>query len=150
MTATEKNRGNGREIVSNPIVSVSDPKGFNMKILNARIEQYRMTREANEKTIFFDRGIPDILAYMDFFRQTYDSVFNTACETMKYDLVFLMPPWKEIHISDDERYESFEESVGIYHCIKRIYENFSFNPIIVPKRSIVDRVEFILDQINAS
>lgn len=150
MTAGEITQGEKVEIVSNPIVSVSDPKSFNMKILNARIEQYNMAQKANAKTIFFDRGIPDVLAYMDFFQQTYEAVFTEACETLRYDQIFIMPPWKEIHISDNERYESFEESVSIYTCLKKAYENYSYDVTIVPEASITERVQFILNRINAS
>ena len=109
-----------------------------------------MAQKANGKSIFFDRGIPDVVAYMDFFQQTYESVFTEACETLRYDQIFLMPPWKEIHISDNERYESFEESVSIYACLKQAYENYSYDVTIVPKASITERTRFILNHINAS
>lgn len=61
-----------------------------------------------------------------------------------------MPPWKEIHISDNERYESFEESLSIYECLKNSYERHSYDVTIVPIGSIAERVAFILEQINAT
>ena len=150
MTSEEKNQEEKIEIVSNPIVSVSDPLKFNLKILNARIEQFKRARKANDKMFFFDRGIPDVLAYMDCFQQTYDAIFSNACQNFRYDQIFLMPPWKEIHITDNERYESFEESLHIYYCLKNSYEKHAYDVTIVPKGSITERIEFILEQINAS
>ena len=149
MTMEEKNKGEKIKIVSNPIVSVTDPMKFNKKILNARIDQFNFAHQSN-KTIFFDRGIPDVLAYMDCFGQTYESTFTEACETMRYDHVYLMPPWEEIHISDNERYESYEESLRIYDCLKNAYENFSYNVNIVPKGSIMERAKFILDHLEVT
>ncbi len=151
MTLAEKTQGEKTKIVSNPIVSVSDPKKFNMKILNARIAQFNTAKGYNDDSIvFFDRGIPDVLAYMDCFHQAYESIFNESCQHMRYDQVFLMPPWKEIHVSDNERFESFDESLRIYDCLKNTYETFSYEVTIVPTESILERVEFILDHIKAS
>lgn len=151
MTLAEKNQGEKIKIVSNPIVSVSDPTKFNMKILNARIEQFNTAREYNDDSIvFFDRGIPDVLAYMDCFYQTYGSVFDESCQHMRYNQVFLMPPWKEIHISDNERYESFDESLRIYDCLKNTYKNLAYEVSVVPEGSVSERIEFILDHIKAS
>lgn len=150
MTSEEKNQGEKIEIVSNPIVSVSDPLKFNLKILNARIEQFKTAQKANDKMFFFDRGIPDVLAYMDCFQQNYDALFNNACENFRYNQIFLMPPWKEIHITDNERYESYEESLRIYDCLKNSYEKHAYDVTIVPKGSINERVAFIFEQINAS
>ncbi|MCP4976699.1 MAG: ATP-binding protein [Maribacter sp.] len=150
MTSEEINQGEKIKIVSNPIISVSDPMKFNLRILNARIEQYKTAQETNGNLFFFDRGIPDVLAYMDCFQQNYDSIFINACDNLRYDNVFLMPPWKEIHISDNERYESFEESLSIYECLKNSYERHSYDVTIVPIGSIAERVAFILEQINAT
>ena len=150
MTSEEKNHGQKIEIVSNPIISVTNPMKFNLRILNARIEQYKTAQEAIGKMFFFDRGIPDVLAYMDCFQQTYDSIFTNACENLRYDNIFLMPPWKEIHVPDTERYESFEESLSIYECLKNSYEKHSYDVTIVPIGSITERVEYILEQINAT
>ncbi|MGB5361851.1 MAG: ATP-binding protein [Aureibaculum sp.] len=148
MTTEEKTQGEKLEMVSNPIVSVPDPKAFNLKILHARIAQYRSALESPRNMVFFDRGIPDVLAYMDCFQQSYEAEFTLACESHRYDHIFLMPPWKEIHVTDEERFESFEEALQIHDCLANAYENLSYSVTHVPKGSIQERVQFILDQIN--
>lgn len=145
MTSEEKTQGEEIEIVSNPIVSVPDPKSFNLNILNARINQYRSALESTRDIVFFDRGIPDVLAYMDCFQQSYTSEFSEPCQTLRYDHIFLMPPWKEIHVTDSERFESFEESIKIHDCLANSYGNFSYDVTLVPKGSVAERVQFILD-----
>lgn len=148
MTSEEKIQGEALEIVSNPIVSVSDPESFNLKLLNARINQYQSVLKSHREMVFFDRGIPDVLAYMDCFQQSYEAEFSNACQKLRYDHIFLMPPWREIHTTDNERFESFEESLRIHDCLAHAYENFSYDVTDVPKGSVKDRVQFILDQIN--
>lgn len=150
MTSEEKNQGEDLKIVSNPIVSVSDPLKFNLGILRARIQQYNIAQNAFSEMVFFDRGIPDVLAYMDCFQQTYDTNFNKACENHRYDKIFLMPPWKEIHVTDDERYESYEESLQIYNCLKNAYVQHAYDVTKVPKGTVNERVAFIIKQVKAS
>ena len=95
-------------IESNPIISVSDPYQFNSSILNGRIDQFKKALTQGQDLLFYDRGIPDVLAYMSYFEQPIDDLFINACEEHTYDQVFLLPPWREIYVVDDGRYESFE------------------------------------------
>lgn len=134
---------------TNPIVSVADPEAFNQRILDARIAQYLSVNDAENDTVFFDRGIPDVLAYMDCFGQHYDSGFEKACREHRYDSIFVMPPWKEIHVSDNERFESFEESLRVHECLVDCYSRFGYQVQLVPKMDIDKRAEFILDHLNA-
>ncbi len=134
---------------TNPIVSVSDPQEFNQRILEARITQYTSANQINESVIFFDRGIPDVLGYMNCFDQKYSKTFEKACTDHTYDLVFLMPPWQEIHVSDNERFESYEEALLINDCLLNSYTHFGYGVKIVPKDTVINRAEFILDSINS-
>lgn len=148
MTLKAESEGKKVEMISNPIVSVDDPMQFNLKILNARIEQYKFAEQSQEKDVFFDRGIPDVLAYMDCFGQTYGHDFKESCVTMRYDHIFLMPPWREIHINDSGRFESFEESLQIYDYLKQAYERHNYDVIIVPQGTVDDRIDFIMNHLK--
>lgn len=149
MTMAQKAKNNELVFETNPIVSVDDPKTFNQTILDARVEQYRSTLESFDELVFFDRGIPDVLAYMDCFDQTYDESFKEACKQYRYDFIFLMPPWKDIHISDNERFETFEESLRINTCLLNSYTKFGYDVQLVPKDTIANRVDFILNSVKA-
>ncbi|WP_299181084.1 ATP-binding protein [uncultured Aquimarina sp.] len=147
ITQEAKDNNDAIEIVSNPIVSVSDPYDFNMQLLNGRIDQYN-DPIANDKNIaFYDRGIPDVLAYMDLFNQTYNETFIEACTKHSYNQVFLLPPWKEIYTSDEQRYESFEEAQQIHHHLLETYSKFGYNCIEVPFGNVKERSTFILQHV---
>lgn len=148
MTLAKKAEENDLVFETNPIVSVSDPMAFNQMILDARIAQFESSLKSQEEFVFFDRGIPDVLAYMDCFNQTYDLSFREASNTNRYDFIFLMPPWKEIHVVDNERFESFEESLRVNACLEHSYTSLGYDVQSVPKDTILNRVDFILDSVK--
>jgi len=149
MTLEAKEKGDLEASASNPIDAVDDPLAFNIKILEQRIAQYNEALNSDEKLVFLDRGVPDVIAYMDFFGQDYDELFINACKQCKYDSVFICPPWEGIYVSDNERFETFEEANAIHHCLVNAYQRFDFNLIEVPLLSIPKRVDFILNYLNA-
>ena len=93
---------------------MDDPYAFNQRILEGRTQQFQRAAAADSTEVFFDRGIPDVLAYMDYFDQGYEKYFVEACMNNRYDEVIILPPWKQIYISDNERFESFEEAEAIH------------------------------------
>jgi len=148
MTLAKKAEESNLVFESNPIVSVADPMAFNQMILNARIAQFESSLKSSDEFVFFDRGIPDVLAYMDCFDQEYDESFKEASVANRYDLIFLMPPWKEIHVVDNERFESYEESLRVNACLEHSYTSFGYDVQIVPKDTISNRVDYILERIK--
>ncbi|MBZ9728944.1 ATP-binding protein [Salegentibacter sp. JZCK2] len=123
------------------------PLLFSEKLLEGRKIQHREANMLSASTIFIDRGIPDVLAYMDYFKTEYSSYFNDACIEYSYDKIFFLPPWEEIYQSDNERYESFKEASLIAKHLFETYKNYGYSPIEVPKTSVIDRTSFILNQI---
>jgi len=148
MTKEAKQNGDAANFVSNPIVSVDDPLEFNTLILEKRLAQYNMADALNASPIFYDRGMPDVLAYMDYFNQKYDTHFIDKCNVNRYDVVFILPPWEAIYVIDNERFESYEEAVEIHRCLNHSYKELGYTPISVPKASIQDRISFILGHLN--
>ena len=134
--------------VSNPIAFVNDPMLFNTNLLNGRVEQFRQAGTIEKDICFFDRGIPDVLAYMAFFNQSYDDKFINACRDNVYSHVFLLPPWKALYTSDNERFESFNESQKIHQHLVEVYNRFGYNIMNIPFGTIADRTENILNIIE--
>jgi len=147
MTLSAKKEGNSSTHISNPIAFVDDPMTFNTNLINARIDQFTETNALKKEICFFDRGIPDVLAYMAFFNQAYDDYFKNACINHQYDMVFLLPPWEAIYQSDNERFETFEEALQIHNYLKSIYESFNYQIIEVPFGTVEERATFILNNI---
>ena len=89
MTKSVREEEGPENSLTNPLAFVSDPWTFNKTLLEQRITQYQSARYCQDPFVFYDRGMPDVLAYMDYFGQTYGGDFSSPCAEMKYDLVFL-------------------------------------------------------------
>ncbi|MFD1095760.1 AAA family ATPase [Salegentibacter chungangensis] len=124
------------------------PLLFSEKLLEGRIRQHYEAEEKTIEPIFIDRGIPDVIAYMDYFETRYTSKFTEACERHSYHQVFILPPWKEIYKSDNERYETFEEALAISKFLNETYKRFGYQPVEVPKGPVEERANFILNNLD--
>ncbi len=148
MTAKAKLDGTKKTPVSNPLAFVDDPLKFNQLLLQGRLSHFKEAQDLDTEVSFFDRGMPDVLAYMDYFEQSYGQDFINTCENHKYDAVFIMPPWKEIYVSDNERLETFDEAEKLHKNLMNTYKAFGYYPISVPKTSVSQRISFILNELK--
>ena len=126
---------------------VSDPLLFSQKLLEGRVNQFKEAHKNKASLVFLDRGIPEVLAYLDRGNTPYPNHFTKACEDNQYDRVFIFPPWEEIYTSDNERYEDYQEALKIYPFLKAAYDRFGYESIILPKDTIENRISFVLENI---
>jgi len=126
---------------------LKDPLLFSELLLQGRVEQYETANKQEYGQVFFDRGIPDIHGYMDYSGTSYPEEFIDKSFQFRYSHVFMLPPWKEIYRTDNERYESFEQSLIIYNYLIEAYSKMNYKIITVPEGNISKRVNFILDSL---
>ena len=126
---------------------VSDPLLFSEKLLEGRVNQFKEAHKNKASLVFLDRGIPEVLAYLDRGNTPYPNHFTKACEDNQYDRVFIFPPWEEIYTSDNERYEDYQEALKIYPFLKAAYDRFGYESIILPKDTVENRISFVLENI---
>jgi predicted ATPase len=128
---------------------LTHPLLFSEMLLEGREQQYISAHKSNAEMVFFDRGIPDILAYMDYFKTDYPTTFLKKSKQLVYTKIFHFSPWKEIYTTDNERYETFEESNIIDTFLTKAYLNFGYAIINVPFGSLEDRTNFILNSLSS-
>lgn len=124
---------------------LKDPLLFSKLLLEGREKQYIDAGKIDSSLIFFDRGIPDVQAYMNYFGVDYPDIYEATSKKYKYSQILLMPPWKEIYTEDEERYENFEQSLAIYNHLKNAYRNLGYKITEIPFGSVKERVDFILN-----
>lgn len=144
LTLEAKLNGDPDTFISNPLAFVDDPYQFNQRILEARITHFKNAQQADSDVIFYDRGIPDVLAYMRYFGQDYNDDFARICQEHRYDQVIVLPPWEEIYTPDEERFETFQEAKDIHRLLEDTYARFNYDSQVVPIGSIEERTNFIL------
>jgi len=127
---------------------LTQPLLFSQLLLEGRTKQFIEAEKQENKTVFLDRGMPDVLAYMDFFGSEYPDHFTNICKDNTYDDIFILAPWKEIFKSDSVRYETFEQSEIIHEHLLETYKKFNYSLIDIPFDTVEKRVDFIIDSLN--
>ena len=127
---------------------LSDPNLFSQELLNGRVQQFNKSINLQADCVFFDRGIPDITAYLNFKKADLSKKILKAVDKYRYDMIFLLEPWEDIYSSDIIRYESFDQVITIDSYIKNTYKEFGYNLIIVPKDNIKNRVDFVINTLK--
>lgn len=127
---------------------LTEPLLFSQMLLDGRLKQYQNALQEDCSRVFIDRGLPDVLAYMDFIGDDYPEHFEMHCIETKYDSVFVLPPWEEIYVSDEARYENFEQAKVIYEHLKLTYKKYGYNLIEVPIGTVEERIDFIFSYLK--
>jgi predicted ATPase len=119
---------------------------FSGLVIEKRLKQYHAH---NHELCFFDRGILDSIAYLKYGKAPINNKWLTvATQTRYHNDVFITPPWEEIHCTDQQRKENFDEALRIHDCIVNTYEAYNYNLIEIPKLNIDERANFILSKIE--
>lgn len=140
VTLEAKKQGIEQLFLENPLL-------FSELLLEGRKKQFHKAQKEPHNIVFLDRGIPDVLAYMHYIGDSYPAFFDQACRDHIYTKIFLLPPWEDIYISDNERYENFEQAKLIYNHLTETYQKYGYHLIEVPKGTVEDRISFILNQL---
>lgn len=127
---------------------LENPLLFSELLLEGRKKQFLDAHQEPHNIVFLDRGIPDVLAYMHYIGDSYPSFFDSACKEHIYSKIFILPPWEDIYVSDQERYENFEQAQLIHDHLVETYEKYGYELIEVPKDTVDKRILFILEQIS--
>ena len=102
-----------------------------------------------EVTTFFDRGIPDVLAYMKHDKLPIPDHITEAAQLAQYNpLVFVTPPWKEIFRSDTERMEDYDKACSLHDMLEKTYASLGYTLVHIPFASVETRASFVLSTIQ--
>ncbi len=123
---------------------LEDPLLFSQKLLEGRLEQFKEADSSSKEILFYDRGMPDVTSYMNYLGIPYPDHFTETCSNYVYDAVFVLPPWPDIYIQDNERYESYAEAEKIFIHLVNGYSAYNYNVHEVPTGVVDYRIEYIL------
>ncbi|MCK0131732.1 ATP-binding protein [Flavobacteriaceae bacterium F08102] len=140
---TQKARNRGVEYLY-----LEDPVRFSQLLLEGRKKQFQAIINLQQDHVFFDRGIPDIIAYLEASNTTYPKSFWNISKEHRYDLIFILPPWKEIYTQDEERYEDFNLACTLYLALKKTYTDLGHHVVEIPIGTISERLKFIYNSLK--
>lgn len=142
-----------RRLIMEGLEPWADLPSFAEKVLQRMVYDYEATEQigadgaaAQERVVFFDRGIPDIIAYLKVGGLSVGKHFEDAMQQYRYDKkVFLLPPWRDIYVQEPARWQTFEESERLYEEIRRVYTTEGYQITELPIGSVAERMNFILN-----
>ena len=117
---------------------------FSHILLESRIQQFHKAQ--NSGFSFFDRALPDIIAYMQKDQLEIPKHYLEQSKNCTYfSTVFIVPPWKEIYKNDAQRMEDYTTAAQLNDFISETYQDFGYNIVVLPKVSVKERADFILN-----
>lgn len=126
----------------------TDPLAFSQKLLEARLDQFKKAEAQARPLIFYDRGLPDVNAYLHFANAPVPEYFEQTARLYRYQMVFLLPVWEEIYQTDNERYENLDEALKIESALAHCYQQLGYSIIWLPKTTVSERIKIIKDEVQ--
>ncbi|CAB4893524.1 MAG: AAA family ATPase [Actinobacteria bacterium] len=121
----------------------ADGEWFQQQILERQLA--RESELEQGETVFFDRGVPDGLAYERFLNLIVDPALAAAARRASYRRVFVLDPLP-LH-DDGSRIEDDEDQRGIHDAIVATYAELGFDTVAVPGLPVDERVAFIRERL---
>lgn len=122
----------------------NNKRQFQLGVLDMQIEQEKAIQP--EDLVFLDRAIPDAMAYYQFLKLDYDEKLLNTIKNISYKKIFILdrlPFTKDYARTEDE-----EDQKLIHQLIIDVYTSLGFPIVLVPVLPPVERLEFILNNIE--
>ena len=124
-----------------------DPASFAQQIFDQDWKNF-ISHSHLSSLLFFDRSFLDSACML--FESDKDSheKINSRLANRYNNKVFITPPWQEIYQNDEERDQTFAQSIEVYELLDKWYREQGYDTIVLPKDSIENRVRFILSYVT--
>jgi predicted ATPase len=109
-------------------------------------EQLKSEKNINNGITFFDRGIPDRLAFLRFDGLQISGEILEQAKSCNYNKVFFFEGNKAIYKKASHRPHDIEDSGRITKLIKKIYKSLGYKFVIIPFCSREERLKIILEK----
>ena len=96
--------------------------------------------EAAQGLTFFDRGIVDAAVAIAATGGVYPA---KIIDLLRYDRLFLAPPWPEIYVNDEDRRHSLEKALSDYQRVREAYLVAGYLPTELPRDTVAARADMI-------
>ncbi len=126
----------------------ADPALFVELMLSRAVFERRKPRPAG-RPVFFDRGVPDLIAYALLYGLD-DAAPRNAAHKYRYNpTVFFAPPWKDIYTQDEERRMTYGQACDFGERMRDAYLGLGYDIVDLPRDAPEARARIILDRIEA-
>ncbi len=114
-------------------------------------EAARYAGSALDQPVIFDRGIPDVIGYLQLCGLEVPASCWRATERFRYHpRVFIAPHWPAIFAQDAERKQTPQEAEATCDAMVRVYQALGYELVPLPLAPVEERARFVWDQIGPS
>jgi len=120
---------------------------FMEEVLKRNLSNHQAAQSL-QAPVFFDRGIPECLAWLRLSDVVLQPHHLSAPERYRYaPTVFVAEPWPEIYVQNAERQASFERAIRSYEATVNAYVEAGYSICVLPKAPVQERVAFVLEHV---
>ncbi len=120
---------------------------FSEIVFEKRLQEFHQAPEHD--WVFFDRGLPDTIAYFIKDHQAFPDYYLHTIRNCKYHFtVFIVSPWEQIFTNDAERKEDYKTACQLHEVISETYFNLGYKILEIPKASVKERANFVLSHLK--
>lgn len=125
---------------------VPEPREFARLMFTRDREHHRTAAQLGaHATVFFDRGIVDVVGYLRLHQLPIPHDLRRAAQTMRYHhRVFVAPPWPDIYTADTHRTQTFAEAVHTHDAITAAYREHGYELVPLPRTTAARRADIVL------
>jgi predicted ATPase len=121
----------------------TDPLGFADAMLDAHLREFSATRDT-DRPVIFDRGLPDVVGFLDVSGLAVSAQIDAACRTVRYEGPILRAPaWQEIYRPDRERIQDWAGAVASDEAVTAAWRRYGYEVFDLPFGPVADRLAFL-------
>ncbi len=109
----------------------------------AHIREFRRF-EGDDGPVLFDRGLPDVVGFLDVSGLAVPRAIERACQTFRYGGVILRAPaWAAIYRQDAERIQDWDQAIASDAAVTAAWQCYGYTVTDLPFASIERRLAMI-------
>ena len=132
-----------RELLKAPhgmMLRQQDPLGFAEAMCEAHLREFA-TQTGTTTPVIFDRGLPDVVGFLEVSGIQVAPAIDLACRTVRYEGAILRAPaWRDIYRTDAERIQTWEEAVASDEAVTAAWRRYGYVVRDLPFASVAKRL----------
>ena len=127
---------------------ISDPLSFAEAMAEAHAREFELHADA-PGTVIFDRGLPDVVGFLDVSGLVVPKSVERACRTLRYaGPVLRAPAWADIYVQDAERIQTLDEAVASDQAVTAAWQRYGYDVEDLPLAGVAERLAFLERQLQ--
>ncbi len=121
----------------------ADPLGFAEAMVEGHAREFEAAA-GQGATVLFDRGLPDVVGFLEVSGLSVPAGVDKACRQLRYDGPILRAPaWAAIYVQDAERIQDWEQAVASDEAVTAAWRRYGYDPLDLPLAPVVERLAFL-------